>query len=151
MSEENQFVADDSQSFLQQIIAEFRANDGKVGGMFEGSTLTLLTTVGARSGQRRTVPLGYLEIDGQPLVVGSKGGADTHPGWYHNLRRNPLVTVEVGSTTYEAIAAVPPPDERDRLFAKVTEVAPGYADYQAQTARVIPVVTLHRVAAETGT
>jgi deazaflavin-dependent oxidoreductase (nitroreductase family) len=134
----------DIEAFQRQIISEFRENGGKVGGMFEGATLCLLTTVGARSGLRRTVPLMYLDIDGQPLVVGSAGGSDKHPAWFHNIKKNPTVTVEVGTSTYEATAVIVPRAERDRLFLATTEVAPGYADYQAQTTRLIPIVTLHR-------
>ncbi|WP_086820743.1 nitroreductase/quinone reductase family protein [Allokutzneria sp. NRRL B-24872] len=139
----------DFTDFQRQVIAEFRANSGRVGGMFEGSTLALLTTTGARSGLPRTSPLGYLEIDGQPVVIASAGGAPTHPAWYHNIRENPAVTVEVGTETYQALAGIPEGEERDRLFLKAVEQAPGYGDYQKQTTRVIPVVTLHRVDAQT--
>jgi len=135
----------DFNEFQRQVIAEFRANEGKVGGMFDGASLVLVTTVGARSGLRRTNPLAYLEIDGQPLVVASAAGAPTHPAWYHNVRKNPFVTVETGTQTYEAIAAIPFGEEREELFAKVTEIEPGFGDYQAKTTRVIPVVTLHRI------
>ncbi|SFB44241.1 deazaflavin-dependent oxidoreductase, nitroreductase family [Amycolatopsis marina] len=131
--------------FQRQIIAEFRDNKGKVGGMFEGASIVLLTTVGARSGLRRTSPLAYLEIDGQPLVVASAAGAPNNPSWYHNIRKNPMVTVETGTSTFEAIAAVPQGEERDRLFAAVVEADPGFGEYQARIDRVIPVVTLHRV------
>ncbi|WP_020670119.1 nitroreductase/quinone reductase family protein [Amycolatopsis nigrescens] len=131
--------------FQRQVIAEFRANGGKVGGMFEGWALVLLTTVGARSGLRRTNPLGYLEIDGQPLVVASAMGAPASPAWYHNIRKNPMVTVETGTETYPAIAAIPAGEERDALFAEVVRRDPGFGEYQAKTTRTIPVVTLHRV------
>ncbi|MER5704776.1 nitroreductase family deazaflavin-dependent oxidoreductase [Micromonospora sp. NPDC002296] len=133
------------QDFQNKIIAEFRANGGKVGGMFEGATLCLLTTVGARSGEHRTTPLGYLEVDGQPLVVASAGGAPNNPAWYYNVLKNPRVTVEVGNTSYEAVAEAPTGEERDRLFAGAVQVAPGYGDYQAKTTRSIPVVVLRRV------
>ncbi|GAB3493318.1 nitroreductase/quinone reductase family protein [Amycolatopsis cihanbeyliensis] len=138
----------DFTEFQRQVIAEFRNNGGKVGGMFEGSTLVLLTTVGARSGLRRTTPLGYLEIEGQPVVVASAMGAPRNPAWYHNIRKNPMVTVETGTETYQAMAAVPQGQERDELFAGIVEAEPGFGEYQARTTRVIPVVTLHRV--ETG-
>lgn len=137
----------DFDGFQRQIIEEFRAHGGRVGGMFEGSTLALLTTVGARTGLRRTSPLGYLHIDGLPVVVASAMGAPTHPAWYHNILRNPVVTVETGTETYEAIAAVPDGEERDALFAAVVAQDPGYGDYQTRTTRVIPVVVLHRIAA----
>lgn len=135
----------DFTGFQQRTIAEFRANKGKVGGMFEGARLALLTTVGARSGEDRTSPLAYLEIGGQPLVVASAMGAPNNPAWYHNIRRNPLVTVETGAETYRAIAAIPVGHERDELFGRVVAEQPGFGDYQARTTRVIPVVTLHRV------
>ncbi|WP_216205395.1 nitroreductase/quinone reductase family protein [Amycolatopsis aidingensis] len=135
----------DVAEFQRQVITEFRDNGGKVGGMFEGSALVLLTTLGARSGLRRTVPLGYLEIEGQPLVVASAMGAPRNPAWYHNIRKNPLVTVETGTETYQAMAGIPHGGERDELFARVVEAEPGFGDYQARTTRVIPVVTLHRV------
>ncbi|MFB9904915.1 nitroreductase/quinone reductase family protein [Allokutzneria oryzae] len=135
----------DFADFQRQVITEFRASGGKVGGMFEGATLALLTTTGARTGLPRTSPLGYLEIDGQHVVIASAMGAPTHPAWYHNIRSNPVVTVETGTETYEAIAGIPTGDERDQLFAKVVEQAPGYREYQQKTTRVIPVVTLHRV------
>lgn len=131
--------------FQRRVIDEFRANDGKVGGMFEGATLALLTTIGARSGLRRTTPLGYLHVDGKPVVVASAMGADRHPGWYHNILRNPVVTVETGTETFRAIAAVPSVVDRAELWSAVVAQAPGYADYQEKTSRVIPVVVLHRV------
>jgi hypothetical protein len=77
-------------------------------------------------------------------------GAPAHPAWYHNIRKNPMVTVETGTETYQAIAAIPPGDERDKLFDKVIDEAPGFADHQAKTTRVIPVVVLHRVEPEPG-
>ncbi|WP_393060717.1 nitroreductase family deazaflavin-dependent oxidoreductase [Streptomyces sp. LN549] len=135
----------DAGAFQRGVIAEFRANGGKVGGMFEGARLLLLTTTGARSGEPRTNPLGKVEVEGRTVVVGSMFGAPKHPDWFHNIRKNPKVTVEVGTETYEAVATVPQGGERDRLFEKVVEVAPGYGEYQAKTTRVIPVVVLERV------
>lgn len=139
----------DFDSFQRRVIHEFRANRGQVGGMFDGSTLALLTTVGARSGRRRTSPLAYIDLQGTPAVVASAMGAPFHPAWFHNLRTNPVVTVETGTETFEAIATIPTGEERDRLFAMVVEQDPGFADYQQRTTRIIPVVTLQRV--ETGT
>ncbi|WP_199863693.1 nitroreductase/quinone reductase family protein [Streptomyces sp. Root264] len=135
----------DVHEFQRGVIAEFRANEGRLGGMFEGWTLTVLTTVGARTGLRRESILGYLEFDGKGVVVASANGADKHPDWYHNIRRNPIVTVETGVDTYQAIAAVPQGRERDELFGRVVEEAPGYADHQARTSREIPVIVLHRI------
>ncbi|MGK4579524.1 nitroreductase/quinone reductase family protein [Kitasatospora sp. HPMI-4] len=135
----------DVNDFQRRIIAEFRANDGKLSGMFEGWSLAVLTTTGARSGLRRESILGYLEFDGNGVVVASANGSDRHPGWFHNIRKNPVVTVETGTETYQAIAAIPPGQERDRLFERVLAEAPGYAEHQARTVREIPVVVLHRI------
>ncbi|MFD3706202.1 nitroreductase/quinone reductase family protein [Nocardia sp. NPDC058658] len=135
----------DFQDFQQGVIAEFRANAGRVGGMFADSTLVLLTTTGARTGLRRTTPLGRVEVDGNVVVVASANGAPIHPAWFHNIRKNPMVTVELGPETFDAIAAIPGGAERDQLFEKVVAQEPGYGVYQAQTTRVIPVVILHRV------
>jgi deazaflavin-dependent oxidoreductase (nitroreductase family) len=143
MSDQNQL--EEFHKFQQGVIDEFRANDGKVGGMFEGSTLCLLTTTGARTGRPRTQPLGLMQVDGEDLVVASAGGAPTHPAWYHNIRKNPIVTVEKGARTFRAIASIPPREERDRLFAAIVAQEPGYGDYQTKTDRVIPVVVLHPV------
>jgi deazaflavin-dependent oxidoreductase (nitroreductase family) len=140
----------DVNEFQRRIIKEFRANGGKVGGMFQDATLALLTTTGARTGERRTVPLGYLEVDGKPVVVASAMGAPRNPGWYHNIRHDPAVTVEVGTDTYRAMAAVAEGDEYEQLFAEVLAQEPGYGDYQARTTRRIPVVVLHRLDPEPG-
>ncbi|MGW4063831.1 nitroreductase/quinone reductase family protein [Amycolatopsis sp. NPDC004747] len=102
-----------------------------------------LTTTGARTGRKHRVPLGALDIDGRLVVVASAMGAPKHPAWYHNIRHNPLVLVETDTETFEAMAALPP--DRDKLFAEVIERAPGFADYQARTTRILPVVELHRV------
>ncbi|EFL08599.1 MULTISPECIES: nitroreductase family deazaflavin-dependent oxidoreductase [Actinomycetes] len=134
-----------SNDFSRRLIAEFRANDGVLGGMFEGWSLAVLTTTGARTGLRREVLLGYLEIDGAGVVVASANGADRNPAWYHNIRRNPRVTVETGGDPYEAMAAIPQGAAYERLFAQVLAQAPGYGDYQAKTTRRIPVVVLHRI------
>ncbi|MEU8380839.1 nitroreductase/quinone reductase family protein [Streptosporangium sp. NPDC048865] len=132
--------------FNQQVIEEFRANGGRVGGPFEGGRLLLLTTVGARSGARHTTPLGYLPDGGERvLVIASAAGAPKHPAWFHNLVANPLVTVEDGVFTYEARAVVLEGAERDRLFARAVEADPGWAAYQAKTTRVLPVVALQQV------
>ncbi|MDP9867972.1 MULTISPECIES: nitroreductase/quinone reductase family protein [Streptosporangium] len=140
----------DVNELQRQVIAEFRANNGKMSGMFEGWTLAVLTTVGAKSGLRRESILGYLEFAGKGIIVASSNGADKHPAWYHNIRKNPIVTVETGSDTYQAIAAIPPAQERDKLFDRVIAEAPGYADHQARTAREIPVVVLHRIGPKPG-
>jgi deazaflavin-dependent oxidoreductase (nitroreductase family) len=131
--------------FNAAIIDEFRANGGKVGGQFEGAPMVLLHTVGARSGEERVNPLVY-QADGDRIAIfGSKAGAPTHPAWYHNLLANPDVTVELGPDTVPMRARVAEPDERERIWSRQKEIMPGFADYEANTTRVIPVVFLERV------
>ncbi len=131
--------------FNKHVIEEFRANQGRVGGPFEGGRLLLLTTVGARSGAPHTTPLGYLPDGDRVLVIASAGGAPRHPAWYHNLVANPRVTVESGVFTYEADAVVLSGAERDQAFARAAEADPGWAAYQAKTSRILPVVALQPV------
>jgi deazaflavin-dependent oxidoreductase (nitroreductase family) len=131
--------------FNATIVNEFRANQGRVGGDFTGAPMIVLTTTGARSGQKRTTPLVYLPEGDQVVIFASKAGAPSNPDWYHNLVAHPRVTVEVGADTFEADATVVHGDERDRLYAAQSSVMPGFAEYQAKTDRVIPVVVLTRV------
>ena len=137
----------DMKAFNASLIEEFRANGGKVGGRFAGRPVMLLTTTGAKSGRKFTLPLVYLDVDGRMLIFASKGGSPKHPDWYHNLVANPTVTVEVGTDTYEATAVVIAGEERDRLFAKQVEAAPAFGEYQEKTTRIIPVVELTRIGA----
>jgi len=124
------------------IIEEFRANGGKVGGQFAGRTLLLLHTTGAKTQETRVNPVAYT-TDGERLVIiASKGGAPTHPAWYHNLVANPVVTVEVGTEKFQARAAVVAEPERTRLYDKMVAVMPGFAEYQRRTTRLIPVIVL---------
>lgn len=132
----------DRNEWNRQTIKEFRANGGKVGGMWEGRPLLLLTTTGAMSGQRRTSPMMYLRDGNRLLVFASKGGAPTNPDWYHNLLAHPEVTVEVGTDTYEATATALSGEERDRLYARQAQLYPQFADYQARATRKIPVIAL---------
>ena len=136
----------DVKDWNAQIIAEFRANGGKVGGQFDGAPLLLLTTTGAKSGLARTSPMMYLP-DGDRLVVfASKAGAPTNPDWYHNLVANPSATVEVGTETFDVDAQVTTGAERDELYARQAKLYPGFAEYESKTDRVIPVVALTRKA-----
>ena len=130
--------------FNRAIIEEFRANAGKVGGPFEGATVLLLTTTGAKTGRRGTTPLVYSKEGDRLVIAASKAGAPTNPAWYHNLVAHPTVTVEVGTDSYEARAAVTAGAERDRLYAQHAKLNPGFAEYQKNTTRVIPIVTLER-------
>ncbi len=127
------------------VIEEFRSNSGRVGGYFTGKTLLILHTTGAKSGQERINPVAYV-TDGDRLVIfASKGGAPTNPSWYHNLVACPLVTVEVGTEKFQVQAAVASEPERTRLYNKMVEMMPVFAEYQQKTSRVIPVITLTRV------
>jgi deazaflavin-dependent oxidoreductase (nitroreductase family) len=134
----------DFKAFNTNVVDEFRANGGKVGGPFEGMTLLLLTTTGAKSGQPRLSPLAYLTIDGKIIIIGSKGGADTHPDWVHNLRANSRAHIDLGTEDYDVVARELPVGERDEVFAKVVAAAPGFGDYQVKTSRVIPLFELNR-------
>ncbi|MER5392328.1 nitroreductase/quinone reductase family protein [Saccharopolyspora sp. NPDC002686] len=135
----------DVRAFNNQVMAEFRRNEGKLTGWMEGWSVCILTTTGARTGKRRETPLGYFEIEGQPLVVASVMGGPKNPAWYHNIRKNPQVTVETGAETYEAIATIETGARRDHLFAAVAEQNEGMREYQRKTTRVLPVVTLRRI------
>jgi deazaflavin-dependent oxidoreductase (nitroreductase family) len=134
----------DVSDWNRKVIEEFRANDGNVGGQFEGAPVLLLHTTGAKSGQERVNPMMYLDLDGRRFVFASKAGADTNPDWYHNLVANPRVTAEVGTETYAADAAPLAREERDKVYAVQAKRYPGFAEYQEKTSRVIPVVELKR-------
>jgi deazaflavin-dependent oxidoreductase (nitroreductase family) len=130
--------------FNSGIVAEFRANGGKVGGPFEGGTLLLLHTVGAKSGKDRLSPLAYLDVDGKILIVGSYAGAPKDPAWVHNLRANPKARIEIRTDDYEVTVRELPADERATTWTKLVESFPVFADYQANTTRVIPLFELIR-------
>jgi len=128
--------------FNEQVIEEFRANEGRVGGPFDGAPLLLLHHLGARSGTERVTPLAYLADGDRYVIYASKSGAPTHPAWYHNLRAHPDVTIEVGTRTVEVTAREANGPERDRLYEAQAAANPAFAAYQEQTERVIPVVIL---------
>ncbi|BBX02928.1 deazaflavin-dependent nitroreductase [Mycolicibacterium moriokaense] len=134
----------DFKAFNEGIVEEFRANNGKVGGPFEGAALLILHTTGAKSGQLRLSPLAYFEIEGKIYIVGSYAGADKDPAWVHNLRANPNAHIELGTTEYDVVAREVPGAERDELYPKVVEHAPVFAEYQAKTSRIIPIFELQR-------
>ena len=132
----------DMNDFNRTVIEEFRANDGKVGGPFEGAPVLLLTATGAKTGERRTTPVMYLP-DGERMVIfASFGGAPTNPAWYHNLVANPSASVEVGPETVEVDAVETSGEERDRLFRRLAELYPQFAEYEQKTTRQIPVIAL---------
>jgi deazaflavin-dependent oxidoreductase (nitroreductase family) len=130
--------------FNAQVIEEFRANGGRVGGMFEGRPLLLLHHTGARSGAARVNPLVYLPDGGRYVIFASKAGAPTNPDWYHNLLANPDVTVEIGTETFAAQARLAAGEERERIWEKQKSDWPGFAGYEEKTAgiREIPVFVL---------
>ncbi|OBG46794.1 nitroreductase family deazaflavin-dependent oxidoreductase [Mycolicibacterium fortuitum] len=131
--------------FNRNVVEEFRANGGKVGGPFEGGTLLLLHTTGAKSGQPRLSPLAYLDVDGKILIVGSYAGGPKDPAWVHNLRADPKARIEIGTDAYDVTARELPADERDATYPKIVERAPVFAEYQAKTTRAIPLFELQRV------
>jgi deazaflavin-dependent oxidoreductase (nitroreductase family) len=126
------------------IIAEFRANEGKVGGPFEGAPILLLHHTGARSAKVRVNPLAYQAVGDRLAVFASKGGAPTNPDWYHNLVANPEATVEVGTETIPVRARVATGEERERIWKRQIQVMPGFASYEKKTSRTIPVIILER-------
>jgi deazaflavin-dependent oxidoreductase (nitroreductase family) len=128
--------------FNAKIIDEFHANEGRVGGVFEGSTLLLLHHTGAKSGQRRINPLAYLADDGRYVIFASKGGAPTNPAWYHNLIAHPAATIEVGAETIDVDASEAQGEERERLFRTQVERIPQFGEYEQRAGRVIPVMLL---------
>jgi deazaflavin-dependent oxidoreductase (nitroreductase family) len=135
----------DMNEFNAQVIAEFRANGGAVGGGFEGATLVLLTTTGARSGLERVTPV-VCRVDGDDVYVfASKAGAPTDPDWFRNLVANPEVGVELGTETFRARAVVLDGATRDEVYAAQAAEYPNFAEYEAATDRVIPVVRLDRI------
>lgn len=137
----------DPGDFNSKLIAEFRANGGKVGGNFEGRPLLLLHHTGARTGTQRVNPLAYQKVGNSYAIFASKAGGPVNPGWYHNLVANPDTTVEVGDQKVRVRARVAGDAERDSIYSKQKEAAPQFADYEAKAAgiRKIPVVVLDPV------
>jgi deazaflavin-dependent oxidoreductase (nitroreductase family) len=132
-------------AFNESIVDEFRANDGTVGGPFEGNQLLLLTTTGAKSGQPRVSPLSCKRIDGKLLIIAGNGGADVNPSWVYNLRANPSAHVELAAESFTVTARELPPAERDELMPKLSAAISAFAEYQANTSRVIPIFELQPV------
>ncbi|WP_353950954.1 nitroreductase family deazaflavin-dependent oxidoreductase [Knoellia sp. S7-12] len=129
------------------VIKEFRENDGKVGGPFEGAPMILIHHIGARSGTKRVTPLMYFPQDDDSLnIIASKAGAPDNPDWFHNVKANPRFDVEVGTQTFPVEAEVLPREERDAIWPVRVAEAPGFGDYEMKTDRIIPVVRLRRAA-----
>ena len=129
----------------QKIVEEFRANDGKVGGPFEGATMVLLHTTGAKSGVERVSPLvTQSDGDGRWLIFASKAGAPTNPDWFHNLKAGGPVSIEVGAETVGVTARILEGEERERYWTKQKQLMPGFAEYEQKTSRQIPVILLER-------
>jgi len=129
-----------------KIIDEFRANDGRVGGQFEGAPMILVHHIGAKSGEERVNPMMFRPVGDDFAVFASYAGAPTNPDWYHNLVANPSVTVEVGTETISVTARVLEGDEREQIWTSQKADYPGFADYETKTTRQIPVVLLERTA-----
>ena len=135
---------DDINEFNRGIIEQFRANDGKVGPPFEGAPLLVLHSTGAKSGKERLAPIVFQAVDGAWAVFASKAGAPDNPDWYHNLLANPSASIEVGTEVVPVTARVLDDAEREPIWTKQKELMPGFAEYEAQTDRTIPVVILDR-------
>ncbi len=131
-------------SWNRQRIEEFRANKGKIGGLFKDAPMLLLTTTGAKSGKRHTIPLVYLPDNDRFVIFASNAGSPTDPDWYHNIVAHPQVTIEFGTEIFDATATILTGEERNQLYNRQAEVNPVFADFQAKTARVIPVIALQR-------
>ncbi|HEY6600013.1 MAG TPA: nitroreductase family deazaflavin-dependent oxidoreductase [Pseudomonadales bacterium] len=135
----------DIKAMNRQIIDEFRANGGKVGGPFKGAPMLLLTTKGAKSGETRVNPLVYLEDGSRYVIIASYAGAPTNPPWFHNLIADPAVTIEVGTQTLKVKGDVVAEPDRSRLYQKMESMMPAFTEYRQKTKRTIPVIALRRV------
>jgi deazaflavin-dependent oxidoreductase (nitroreductase family) len=129
-------------SILHIFVSLYRSTHGKFGGRVQGLQVLLLTTIGRKTGEARTTPLGYFMEDGNYVITASNAGYDTHPAWFHNLRANPHVTIEIKDQQMEAEAQVAPPEKRNALWSKLISLSPAYANYARKTSREIPLVIL---------
>jgi deazaflavin-dependent oxidoreductase (nitroreductase family) len=126
----------------RQVIDDFRANEGKVGGAFAGAPMILVNHRGAKTDRAYTTPLVYTRDGENYVIIASKGGSPEHPQWFHNLRAHPAVTIEVGGDTFPVRARVAEGEERDRLYRAQADLMPNFDDYAKATTRQIPVVVL---------
>ena len=153
----DQFIKDIEVGIIPDWITDhlrvYRESGGKEGHMYDASGIDkrcgivpalLLTTVGRKSGQKRTMPVFYGKVDGNYIVIGTKGGADTHAKWYLNLLANPVAEIQAGTEKFTARARTAEGVEREKLWKHMLTVYPPYADYQAKTKRVVPIIVLER-------
>jgi deazaflavin-dependent oxidoreductase (nitroreductase family) len=141
----NQDMSTSYQEFNRNLIKDLRTNGKPTSGPFLGREVLILTTRGARSGEVRENPLVYTRDGDQYVIVASKGGAPTHPAWFHNLVKHPEVTVEVGKEKFKARAHVAQGDEHERLYTQHADINPTFHDYRKRTTRKIPVILLERI------
>jgi deazaflavin-dependent oxidoreductase (nitroreductase family) len=132
-------------TYNAQVVEEFRANEGRVGGPFEGRPLLLLHHFGARTGVERVTPLAYQTVGDGFAIFASDGGSDLNPSWYHNLLAHPEVTVEVGTATISVSVREAEGLEREEIWARQKEIRPAFADYETRTSRRIPVLVLELI------
>jgi deazaflavin-dependent oxidoreductase (nitroreductase family) len=135
-------MAETAAEYNAKVIGDFRANSGRVGGIWEGTPLLLLHHTGAKSGVTRVNPIAYLPDDAGYLIWAANGGAPKNPAWYQNLKTDPVTRIEVGSETIDVMAEEATGDKRDRLFARAAEHYPQLAELARKTTRVIPVMVL---------
>jgi deazaflavin-dependent oxidoreductase (nitroreductase family) len=133
------------QDFNRDLIKDIRANGKATSGPFLGREVLVLTTKGARSGEVRETPLVFTRDGDHMVIVASKGGAPTHPSWYHNLVKHPEVTIEAGKDRFKARAHIADGDEYERLYTQHADINPGFHDYRKKTTRKIPVIVLERI------
>ena len=136
----------ETQRVNELFMRALRENNGRVPGELEAIPGLIITTIGAKSGEKRAVPLAYQVVDGRLVIVASMAGANRNPPWFHNLVKHPEVEVEMNGECFKAKAVVTAGDDRSYLYAKVAEVLPAFKDYATRTTRVIPVVELQRIA-----
>jgi deazaflavin-dependent oxidoreductase (nitroreductase family) len=135
----------DMKEYNRALIEEFRANGGKLSGRLADSSILLLTTIGARSGQPRTTPMGYGKDGERLVVVAANAGAHAHPDWYFNLVAHPEVTIELGGERFQARASTAEGTDREQLLARQAEIVPWLPAQQAKTSREIPIVVFERI------
>jgi len=138
-------AAGEASDYNTKIIEEFRANEGRVGGIWEGSPIILIHHIGAKSGIERVTPLGCFPLgDGRFAIVASNGGSPGHPHWYYNLKAHPAINVEVGGQTFTVVAEELDGAARAELWPTLVAEASSLAEYQAKASRQIPVFLLTR-------